>query len=451
MNNALVKKNDVTDVVPHEEPMIDVETDAGSYARLGWIIVLGGVIGFLIWASFAPLDKGVALSGTVAVSSNRKVIQHQAGGTVDAILVSDGDVVKAGQVLVRMNSIGAKSNAEVSRVQWFTALASEARLKSERDNAASVVFPKELLTAKADPHVVDSIQLQQQLFAARTGALRNEMAAFDENIAGAQIQLKSLEESMQNKKQQIAFLKEQLDSLRDLSKDGYVARSRLLDLERTYAQVTGSVSEDIGTIGRVGRQIAELKLRKAQRQQEYQREVRTQLSDTQKEAEALLNRLKALDYELKNVDVKSPVDGIVTGLNVFTVGAVVGSGFKLMEVVPADDMLIVEGQLPVHLIDKVHVGLHVDIIFSAFNTNTTPHIPGEVKQVSADRTVDERTGQPYYKIKVAVTPAGVKMLGKLQIRPGMPADMTVKTGERTMMNYLLKPVFDRVHSSMKEE
>ncbi|MFZ6818624.1 HlyD family type I secretion periplasmic adaptor subunit [Undibacterium sp. Ji22W] len=451
MNNALVKKNDVTDVVPHEEPAIDVATDAGGYARLGWIIVIVGVVGFFLWASFAPLDKGVALSGTVAVSGNRKVIQHQTGGTVDAILVSDGDVVKAGQVLIKMNSVSAKSNAEVSRVQWYTALATESRLKSERDNASAVLFPKELLSAKSDPHVADSIQLQQQLFSARTGALRSEMAAFDENVAGAQIQLKSLEESMQNKKQQISFLKEQLDSLRELSKDGYVARSRLLDLERTYAQVTGAVSEDIGTIGRVGRQVAELKLRKAQRQQEYQREVRSQLSDTQKEAEALLNRLKALDYELKNVDVKSPVDGIVTSLNVFTVGAVVGSGFKLLEVVPADDMLIVEGQLPVHLIDKVHVGLSVDIIFSAFNTNTTPHIPGIVKQVSPDRTVEERTGQPFYKIKVVVAPAGVKMLGNLQIRPGMPADMTVKTGERTMMNYLMKPVLDRVHSSMKEE
>jgi protease secretion system membrane fusion protein len=130
---------------------------------------------------------------------------------------------------------------------------------------------------------------------------------------------------------------------------------------------------------------------------------------------------------------------------------VVQSGFKLMELVPTDDALIVEGNLPVNLIDKVHKGLKVELIFSAFNTNTTPHIPGIITQVSADRTTDERTGQPFYKVKAKVAPEGVKMLAKLEIRPGMPVELFVKTGERTMMNYLLKPIFDRSHSAMTEE
>jgi protease secretion system membrane fusion protein len=225
----------------------------------------------------------------------------------------------------------------------------------------------------------------------------------------------------------------------------------LLDLERTYAQVNGGISEDLGNIGRVGRQITEFGLRKSQRQQDYQKEVRTQLSDVQRDAEALRNRVAALDFELSNVLVTAPVDGTVVGLNVFTQGAVVPSGFKLMELVPSDDALIVEGMLPVNLVDKVHPGLKVDLIFSAFNANTTPHIPGTVIQVSADRTVEERTGQAFYKVRARVAPEGLKMIAKLQIRPGMPVELFVKTGERTMMNYLMKPVSDRLHASMAEE
>lgn len=451
MNKLLGNKQASTDVALQKVEALEVNTDAAGYARLGWGIVLIGVVGFLLWASFAPLDKGVPLSGNVSVATSRKVIQHQVGGTVDEILVKDGDVVKAGQVLLKMNSVAAKSAAEVARVQWYTAQATEARLLAERDGVKAISFAQELEQAKSDPRVANNIMLQQQLFSARQTSLQSEMAAVDENVAGLKAQLKGLEESMISKKQQQQFLKEQLDGVRDLAKEGYVARNRLLDLERTYAQVNGGISEDLGNIGRATRQIAELNLRKAQRQQDYQKEVRTQLSDVQKEAEALQSRLNALDFDLKNVEVKAPVDGTVVGLSVFTKGAVVPSGFKLMELVPTDDALIVEGMLPVHLVDKVHLGLKAELIFSAFNSNTTPHIPGVVTQVSADRTVDERTGQAYYKLKAAVAPEGMKMIRHLQIRPGMPVELFVKTGERTMMNYLLKPVFDRANSAMSEE
>jgi membrane fusion protein, protease secretion system len=451
MKSVLANKAPVTDVVTPNVEVLEVNTDTSHYSRLGWGIVLLGVMGFLVWASFAPLDKGVPLSGNVAVASSRKAIQHQAGGTVDEILVKDGDVVKAGQVLVKMNSIAAKSAAEIARVQWYTAQATEARLLAERDGAKSISFPKQLEQVNSDPRVANNLMLQQQLFNARKTSLQSELGAADESIAGLKAQLMGLKESMISKKQQLQFLKEQLDGMRDLAKDGYIARNRLLDLERTYAQVNGGISEDIGNIGRVTRQITELGLRKSQRQQDYQKEVRTQLADVQKEAESLQHRVQALDFELNNVLVKAPVDGTVVGLNVFTQGAVVPSGFKLMELVPKDDALIVEGMLPVNLVDKVHQGLKAELIFSAFNTNTTPHIPGVVTQVSADRTVDERTGQAYYKVKAAVAAEGMKMVSHLQIRPGMPVELFVKTGERTMMNYLLKPVFDRATTSMTEE
>jgi membrane fusion protein, protease secretion system len=289
------------------------------------------------------------------------------------------------------------------------------------------------------------------LFSSRQSASQNELAAIEENIAGLKSQLHGLQESMENQKQQQMILKEQLNDMRDLAKEGYIARNRVLDLERTYAQVNGAVSENIGNIGRTQRQISELTLRRVQRQQEYQKEVRTQLSDVQKEAEALENRLAGLDHDLNNVLIKAPVDGTVMGMAVFTRGGVIGSGFKMMDIVPSDDPFIIEGQVPVNLIDKIHKDLKVELIFSAFNQNETPHIPGVVTQVSADRLQDPRTGAPYYEMRAKVAPEGMKMISKLQVRPGMPVEVFVKTGERSMMSYLLKPIFDRAKTSLTEE
>lgn len=446
-------RNDTADVIAHDATPLEVNTDARRYSRLGWIIVLLGVGGFLLWALLAPLDKGVPLSGTVAKESNRQSVQHQSGGTVQEILVRNGDVVKAGQVLVRMNSVLAQSSVQATESQYLSALASEARLAAERDGLSKIAFPAELERRRAEPQVADLISLQNALLASRRSSLQSELGALDENIAGLKLQIRGLEESRNSKKEQMAFLKEQLGGMRDLAKEGYVARNRLLDLERTYAQLGGAISEDIGNIGRAQRQVVEITLRKSQLMQDYQKEVRTQLSEVQREAQGQAARLQAQRFELSNVEVKAPADGSVVNLAVFTNGGVVQPGFKMMDIVPTDDPLVVEGQLPTNLVDKVHPGLKVELMFSAFNVNRTPHIEGEVTNVAADRNVDERTGMPYYVVHVKVTPAGAKMIAhhKMDIRPGMPVELFVKTGERTMMNYLLKPLVDRAQSSMSED
>jgi protease secretion system membrane fusion protein len=445
--------NKTQDVVSQDVAPLEVNTDARSYARMGWLITLLGVGGFLLWALFAPLDKGVPLQGNVAKESNRQAVQHLSGGTIQQILVRDGDVVKAGQVLVRMNPVVAQSAMQMTDSVYLTDLAMEARLTAERDGAHTIKFPAELEQRRSDPRVADIMALQNQLLASRQGSLQNELASVDENIAGLKVQIQGLKETLQSKKEQIAFLKEQLSGMRDLAKEGYVARNRLLDLERTYAQLSGAMSEDIGNIGRGQRQVAELTLRKAQRVQDYQKEVRTQLAEVSKDTEAQQARLQAQKFELSNVEVKAPADGTVVNLAVFTPGGVVAPGFKMMDIVPSNDPMVVEGQLQVQLVDRVHRGLPVDLQFAAFNTNTTPHIPGVVEDVAADRTVDERTGQPYYKVRVKVTPEGAKLIAqkKMAIRSGMPVSLFVKTGERTMMNYLLKPVFDRAGSALSEE
>jgi len=446
-------KNDVAEVVSHDVTPLEVNTDARSFSRIGWIIVLLGVGGFLLWGLLAPLDKGVPLGGTVAKESNRKAIQHQTGGTIKQILVKDGDIVQAGQVLVRMDGTLARSAYDTSEAQYLAVRANEARLLAERDGLKKIVFPAEFEQRKNEARIAELMTLQNQLIVSRQMSLQNELGSVDENIAGLKEQIRGLEEARESKKVQMGFLKEQLEGMRDLAKEGYVARNRLLDVERTYAQLSGSVSEDIGNIARARRQVLELSLRKAQRVQDYQKEVRTQLSEVEREAEALSARMEGQKFDVDNIEVKSPVSGTVTALAVFTQGGVVPAAFKMMEIVPNDDPLVVEGQLAVNLVDRVHPGLKTELIFSAFNANRTPHIPGEVEQVAADRSLDERTGAPYYKVRVRVTPEGQKLIAqhKLDIRPGMPVELFVKTGERTMMNYLLKPLFDRAKSSMTEE
>jgi protease secretion system membrane fusion protein len=453
MANMLTKHSAPTEVITHDVTPLEVKTDARGYSRFGWLMILLGVGGFFLWATLAPLDKGVPMPGTVAKESNRKTIQHQNGGTIQEILVRDGDVVKKGQVLVRMNNVQASSLAETTRAQYITARLNEARLLAERDGLKSLTFPPALEAFRNDPRVAAGFALQNQLFSSRRLSLESELAAVDENVAGLKAQITGLEESRDSKKLQQSILKEQLENMRDLARDGYVARARLLDLERTYAQINGQISEDIGNIGRSRRQVAELTLRRGQRLQDFQKEVRSSLAETQREAEAQGSRMLGQDFDVANTEVKAPVDGTVVGLAVFTPGGVVGSGTKLMELVPADDELIVEGQLPVNLIDRVHVGLPVELVFSAFNVNKTPHIPGVVTQVSADRAVEERSGVPYYKVRARVSPDGAKLITqkKLVIQSGMPVEMFVKTGERTLMSYLLKPVFDRAKTSMSEE
>ncbi len=384
-----------TDIPFQEMPEPEMNTDETHHARMGWWIVIVGVGGFMLWASLAPLDKGVPLSGTVAVASSRKAIQHPTGGIIEEILVKEGNSVKAGQILITMNATQAKALAEISRVQYFTARAVEARLTAERDGVGSIRFPSEMEDAKDDPRVMSNINLQNQLFVSRRNAIQGELR----------------------------ILKEQLDSLRELTDEGYVARNRMLDIERLYFQ----------------------------QKQTYQKEVGTQLAEAQKEAEGLRTRLVSQDFDLANVEVRAPVDGTVVGLSVFTRGGVIAPGFKLMEIVPSEDALVVEGQVPVHLIDKVHTDLKVELIFSAFNQNLTPHVPGIVTHVSADRLIDEVSRLPYYQVKAKVAPEGMKMISNLQVRPGMPVELFVKTGERTLLNYLLKPILDHIKMAMTEE
>ncbi len=428
-----------------------LQLDDTRYSRLGWLLMLGGFLGFLGWAALAPLDKGVAVSGKVMVSGHRKVVQHPSGGIVERIDVRDGDKVVAGQVLIRLKETPLLGQAQSLRSQFYGSLASEARLDAEGDGVSRVNFPAELTALAADPEVASNLALQQQLFDSRRRALLLDQQGIDESIAGAEAQLRGVRDSQASKVLQRTALTEQLQGQRELAREGYIPRNRLLDSERVYAQVLGSISEDYGRIGQLQRQVLEMRLKIRQLAEEYQKEVRTQLADTRVRTEDLRNRLASAEFELANSQLRAPVAGIVVGLDVFTEGGVIKPGQALMEIVPQGEPLLVEARVPVELADKVHPGLPVELMFSAFSQSTTPRVAGEVTLVSADRQVDERTDEPYYTLRAQVSEAGMAQLAGLQIRPGMPVEAFVRTGERSMLNYLFKPLLDRTHMALVEE
>ena len=435
-----------------DDPTQDVAIDARTPLRWGLLILLLGFGGFVYWAALAPLDAGVSADATVHVMGHRKTIQHLEGGTVEEILVREGDEVQAGQVLLRLNKTRALAEQGVVSAQYIMAKAVEARLEAERDGADAIQWdPAVVARFGEDPRFVEAHRTQARLFAARRNALQGEMAILQENRRGAELQLKGLYEVHANRKAQVAFISRELKGVRELAAEGYLPRNRMLELERNASHLKAAVSNDLVEAGRVRNQIAELQLRALQREREYQKEVQSQLSDISKEATALGDRLAALDYTVRETDIRAPIDGYVQDLNVHTIGGVIGPDTVLMELVPKAHEFLVHAKVPVQAIDKVVPGLPVEITFPAFNHASTPNIPGEVLTVSADRLTDLETNMPYYLAQVQVTPEGAPLLGENLIRPGMPASVLIRTGERTMLNYLLKPVLERLDKSFKEQ
>lgn len=431
-----------------EVPALNV--DDGAVRRWGWLLLLVGIGGFFTWAALAPLDEGVPAPGTVLVSTHRKTVQPLQLGLIEAILVKEGDRVRRGQTVVRLDATRARSDLQIARGQLWVARASEARLLAEQSGSETVDFSSELLEQQDDPRVAQAVKLQTQLFRSRRANLAAEIGAMHESIAGIEAQISALQDSVTAREQQRRLLQEELRGQHELANEGFLPRNRVSEQERLLAQVLAQLAQDSGSVGQLRKQVAELKLRIAQRQQEYQKEVESQLTDVQREAGALEERIHALRFDVDNTQIRAPADGMVVGLNVFTVGGVVQPGQPLMDIVPTDEPLRVDAQISPHLIDRVQVGLPVDLMFVNFNASTTPRIPGIVKMVGADVLVDKEARQSFYRAQVEVTPEGMRKLGERKVIPGMQVEVLVRTGERTLLNYLFKPLRDRMRSALTE-
>jgi len=427
-------------------------SDTSSVARTGlWVLGLG-FGGFLLWAGLAPLDEGVPTQGMVTLDTKRKTVQHLSGGLVKEVLVQEGQQVKEGDPLVRLDGAVAKSNYEAVRQRYLGYRAMQSRLFAEQAGRDSIEWHPDVKTAMNDPLIKQQVATQQQLIQARRAALAADLQGIEENSQGLKEQFASYQNILVQRRSQLSLLTEELNNTRGMVKEGYAPRNRQLELERMVAESNAAIADLMGNSLRMTRQIAELTQRAVSRKQEYRKEIESQLADVTREVQSDAEKYVAVTADLDRMEIKSPTTGQVVGLTVQTVGAVLQPGQKLLDVVPDNQTLLLEAHIPPHLIDKVQAGLSADIRFNSFAHSPQLVVEGKVLSVSGDLLSDPQQPQyAYYLARVQVTPAGMKTLGQRQMQPGMPAEVVIKTGERSLLTYLLHPLTKRLAASLKEE
>lgn len=450
--------------VPEKGPLADLlmlqahasvslpDVDYRREMRRGLWLLLIGFGGFLLWAIFAPLDSGVPAPGVVAVESTRKKIDHPAGGVIDQILVRDGQQVAAGDDLIILNETQAKAAFNATLSQWQTAQATLARLQAERNGASVIGFPTDLISAAKDNReVADLMRAQEGLFNSRRTALQGELRIINESVRGLELQLASLSKLKAGREKQVELFNEQLESFQRLKKEGFVSRNYLIDVERQLAEVQSRQSEDMSNMASVNAKLSEFRMRGAQREIEYRREVETQLADVQRDASTLGERLAAQRDTVERLAIKAPVAGTVVDLAFHTLGSVIKPGDRIVDIVPQGDQLVIEAQVSPQYVDRLRPGMPADVHFDAYSSRVErPVVSGMVEVVSADALTEARTGNTYYTMRVTVAADQVKKLGDLKLQPGMQSTVMVKTGEASLMVYLLRPLLRRFTTAMSE-
>ena len=427
-------------------------SDTRAASRTGLLVLAAGMGGFLLWASFAPLDEGVPTQGTVTLDTKRKTVQHISGGIVKEVLVKEGQLVTEGEPMLRLDGALAKANYEAVRQRYLGYRATQSRLFAEQAGRDVIDFHPDIKIAMNDPLIKQHISTQQQLIQARRAALAADLQGIEEVIRGIQYQFETYQNILVQRRSQLALLTEELTNTRGMVKEGYTPRNRQLELERLVAESNASIADLTGNSLRVSRNIAELSQRSLARKQEYRKEIESQLAEVTREVQSDAEKFVAVTAELDRMEIKAPANGQVVGLTVQTVGAVLQPGQKLLDVVPDSQTLLLEAYIPPHLIDRVKSGLEADIRFSSFKHSPQLVLEGKVLSISGDLLSDPLQPQiTHYLARVQVTPAGMKTLGHRRMQPGMPAEIVIKTGERSLLKYLTHPLTKRLAASMKEE
>lgn len=433
------------------EGQASLSVETRHITRWGMVLLLVGVGGFLLWGVTAPLSQGAPVAGFIKVEGNSKAVQHLHGGIVQEILIKEGDAVVQNQPLIRLNTTQLKSEFGAVDSDLVSSLAVEARLVAERSGAESIKYPEFLLEHPDQSKVREVIAVQSQLFHTRRTVLSNEQSIARETISGIEQQIHGFDAQEVARASQMKIFTDELASLRPLYDEGFIPRTRIFELERAIAYLSGQRSENLAAIGRAKSQISEIKLRILQSTQTYQKEVETQLTDIQRHVSDLKEKYTATRDELDRAIIRAPISGVIFGLNINTEGGVINSGQKLMDILPEGSALLIEAHIPTNLIDNVETGLDADINFPALDKFEVSHIHGRLIYISADRFTDQKTDMPYYLGRVEVTPEGMKALGIHKIRAGMPANVVIVTGERTMFSYLVRPLAARLHFAFTEK
>jgi HlyD family secretion protein len=412
-------------------------------------LLAGGVGG---WATTTELAGAVIAPGQLVVDSYVKKVQHPTGGVVGELRVHEGDHVRAGDIVVRLDETQTRANLQVILKGLDEMAARQAREEGERDGAEKVTFPAELLARMSDPDVARVMEGERKLFEIRRAARAGQKAQLREQIAQLLEQIKGLQEQLSAKAKEIDWIREELKGVRDLWQKNLVQFNRLTSLERDAARLEGERGALIASIAQAKGKIAETELRILQVDEDMRQEVGKDLAEIRAKTSELVEKRVSAEDQLKRIDIRAPQDGFVHQLSVHTVGGVVTpNGEPLMLIVPEADKLIVEAKVQPQDIDQLHVGQVAVVRFSAFNQRTTPEVNGVVSVVSADVSQDPKTGATYYTIRMGVSAEEIARVGVVKLVPGMPVEAFVQTSPRTVMSYLVKPLHDQIARAFREK
>lgn len=433
-----------------------VELQESRVRRMTIRLTVVSFIVFFIWAFVAPLDNGVGLDGTLMVQGARKAVQHPSGGVVTQILVREGEKVQVGQVLLKVNPLTSEANLNSQELDYYVALATESRLVAERLGKTKIEWIPELLQSQQDdPKVQEVKKLQEQLFYSRREEFNSKLNILNEQINANNATLREMKDIMKVRKDQLETISRELLSNQSLAKEGFVTRAKVSEMEVQRNNAVASVSQLNSDLARTTSQISSARIQLIETQAAYRKDVESELSEVQKRRKALKAVVESLRFDRELAEVKATVTGTVIGLKAHTEGGVIKGGDVLMEIVPEGGKLIVQAKIPPKAIDKVYKGLEADMRFTAFNRATTPIVTGTVTLVGADLITanfnDPNASESgYYLAQVETTEVGLRKISDLQLQPGMPVEVIVKTGERTFVSLMAKPLTDRFARAFNE-
>lgn len=415
----------------------------------GWMfIILFGFFG--LWAVIAPIASGAVAPGKIILSGNKKTIQHLEGGIIDEIYVHEGQAVKAGQPLVRLNETAARAQLDLLRKQYLAAITAKARLIAERNELSEIDFPKEVLRQRHIPEIEEIVESQQRLFESRRDAINSQVDILQQKKAQYGDEIDGLKAQIKADTAQINFLQEEIAAVRTLFQQGNAQKPRLLALQRAQADLHGKRGESKAMISRANQSIAEAELQIINLKNDFANKVAAESKETLDKISDLQERIKASRDIIRRIIVPAPLSGIVTDLQVHTLGGVIRPGDKLMDIVPIDE-LVVQAMIAPQDIDVVKEGLEAHVRLTAFKMRSVPPMDGVVVSVSPDRFEDPKTGQAYFLARIQVSQKDLDAHSTVRLSPGMPADVLIVTGERSLFAYMMAPITDAFHKSFREQ
>ncbi len=439
--------------LPGLDPKIERRERKLRIIGVASVLLLFGGLG--TWSALAPLDSAAIGPGVVVLENYRMAVDHLEGGIVAQVHAREGQWAKKGEVLVTLQDVQPRAQLEQIKGQWFVAMARESRLLAQRDGKGRVSFPRALLENARDPRAADAMRVQEQTFSVRRRALQGEITLYERQIAQLREKSAGLQEQRAMRERLVASFEKERSDFEALAREGYTERQRVREMERNLALNDGQRSSLSSDIAATDVEISATQVKILQLEQNFQREVNKELAEVQAELFTLQEKMLGLEDTVKRTVITAPQDGIVHGLEVHAPGEVIKPGAHLLDIVPGNEKLIVEARLSPQDVDQIRVGQLAEVRFTAFRQRDMPKIQGQLSTLSADRMVDDVNGQkmPYYLGRVVITPEGVQQLQrlKLDLVAGMPADVIVKTGERTFWHYLTAPVTDLVTRSLKED